>query len=255
MNDDDSFGSSFIVPRSAFVVMIIFGMNPVLEAIRSHPDRIHYIAVAKGAHTNRVFDAAKKAGVPVRILPAEQIDRLARGVNNGVLADVSDASYADFDEIIARDETNFVLLLDGITDPQNFGAILRVAEGFGVNVVVIPQHDSVGLTPAAVKASAGASEWIPVAQVTNLARTIEELKKREFWVYGAADGGDAPAAIDFSGRVAVVLGSEGKGIRRNVLEHCDRVVTIPMAGRVTSFNVATAAAVVCYEVQRQRKSE
>src|SRR5262249_54760665 len=137
--------------------MIIFGMNPVLEAVRSHPERIHYIAVAKGAHTNRVFDAAKKAGVPVRILPPDQIDRLAQGVHNGVVADVSAASYADFDAIIDRAETNFVLILDSVTDPQNFGAILRVAEGFGVNVVVIPQHDSVGLTPAAVKASAGAS--------------------------------------------------------------------------------------------------
>ena len=233
--------------------MIIFGMNPVLEAIRSHPDRIHYIAVARGAHTNRVFDAAKKAGVAVRILPPDQIDRLARGVHNGVVADVSEASYADFDEIIAREATNFVLILDGITDPQNFGAILRVAEGFGVNVVVIPQHESVGLTPAAVKASAGASEWVPVAQVTNLARAIESLKERGYWIYGAAAKGDPPDAIDFRGKVVLVLGSEGKGIRRNVLEHCDRTVTIPMSGRVESFNVATAAAVLCYEVRRQQR--
>ena len=235
--------------------MIIFGMNPVLEAVRSHPERIHYIAVAKGAHTNRVFDAAKKAGVPVRILPPEQIDRLAHGVHNGVVADLSDAAYADFDAIVERAETNFVLILDGVTDPQNFGAILRVAEGFAVNVVVIPQHDSVGLTPAAVKASAGASEWIAIAQVTNLARTIEELKKREYWVYAAAADGEPPSAIDFRGKVALVLGSEGKGIRRNVLEHCDRKVAIPMSGRVASFNVATAAAVLCYEVRRQQTSD
>src|SRR5579884_1976188 len=149
--------TSHIVYRSSLKTMIIFGMNPVLEAIRSHPDRIHYIAVAKGAHTNLVFDAAKKAGVPVRILPPEQIDRFAgRGVHNGVVADLSEAGYADFDEVIARDATNFVLILDGITDPQNFGAILRVADGFGVQLVIIPEHDSVGLTPAAVKASAGA---------------------------------------------------------------------------------------------------
>ena len=235
--------------------MIIYGQNPVLEAIRSHPQRIHYIAVAKGANTSRVFDAAKKAGVAVRILPPEQIDRLAnRGVHNGVVADISEAGYADFDEVIERDSTNFVLILDGITDPQNFGAILRVAEGFGVSLVVIPQHDSVGLTPAAVKASAGASEWIAVAQVTNLARTIESLKKREYWIYAAAADGDAPSAIDFRGKVALVLGSEGKGVRRNVLEHCDRTVTIPMSGRVESFNVATAAAVLCYEVRRQQSA-
>jgi 23S rRNA (guanosine2251-2'-O)-methyltransferase len=235
--------------------VITYGLNPVLEAIRSHPQRIRYVAVARGANTQRVFDAAKKAGVPVRLLQPEQVDRLAGGgVHNGVAADVSEATYADFDEVVARDETNFVLILDGITDPQNFGAILRVAEGFGVNVVVIPQHESVGLTPAAVKASAGASEWVSIAQVTNLARTIESLKKLEYWIYAAAAKGDPPEAIDFRGKVALVLGSEGKGIRRNVLEHCDRTVTIPMSGRVQSFNVATAAAVLCYEVRRQQRS-
>lgn len=236
--------------------MIIYGVNPVLEALRSHPERIHYVAVARGANTQRVFDAAKKAGVPLRVLQPEQIDRLSGGgVHNGVVADLSEAAYADFDVIVSRQETNFVLILDGITDPQNFGAILRVAEGFGVNVVVIPQHESVGLTPAAVKASAGASEWVPVAQVTNLARTIESLKKLGYWIYAAAANGDPPDAIDFRGKVALVLGSEGKGIRRNVLEHCDRTVTIPMAGKVKSFNVATAAAVLCYEVKRQQAAK
>ena len=233
--------------------MIIYGLNPVLEAIRSHPERIRYVGVSRegGGKVQRVVGDAKKAGVPVRMLPAEQLDRLAnRGVHNGVVADLSEAGYADFDEAIAT--AQFVLILDGITDPQNLGAILRVADGFGVDLVVIPQHESVGLTPAAVKASAGASEWVPVAQVTNLARAIEALKKRSFWVYAAAANGDRPADIDFGGNVAVVLGSEEKGIRRNVLEHCDRVVTIPMLGHVQSFNVATAAAVLCYEVRRGR---
>lgn len=233
--------------------MLIYGFNPVLEALRSHPERIRYIAVARGGKTQRVFDAAKKAGVPVRILPSDQIDRLAAGgVHNGVVADLSEGAYADFEALVERPETDFVLILDGITDPQNFGSILRVADGFGVKLVVVPQHDSVGLTPAAVKASAGASEWVPVAQVTNLARTLEALKKLEFWTYAAAVGGDRPASIDFRGKVALVLGSEGKGIRRNVLEHCDRIVTIPMAGRISSFNVATAAGVLCYEVRRQQ---
>ena len=236
--------------------MIIYGLNPVLEAIRSHPDRIHYIAVSRehGGKLQRAIAEAKTAGVAVRQVGTEQIDRLAgRGVHNGIVADISEQSYADFDDALARDDTRFVLLLDGITDPQNLGAILRVADGFGVQLVVIPEHDSVGLTPAAVKASAGASQWVPVAQVTNLARAIESLQKREFWVYGAAAGGDPPNEIDFRGKVALVLGNEGKGVRRNVLEHCDRVVTIPMHGHVDSFNVATAAAVLCYEVARQSR--
>jgi 23S rRNA (guanosine2251-2'-O)-methyltransferase len=187
-------------------------------------------------------------------MPAEQIERMAgRGVHNGVIAEIAESGYADFDEEIETAE--LVLILDGVTDPQNFGAILRVADGFGVGLVVLPEHDSVGLTPAAVKASAGASEWVPVAQVTNLARAIETLQKKGFWVYGAAAAGDAPSAIDFRGKVALVLGNEGKGIRRNVLEHCDRTVTIPMAGHVDSFNVATAAAVLCYEIRRQSPSK
>lgn len=237
--------------------MIIYGVNPVLEAIRAHPKRVRYVAVAReqsGRH-RRVAEEARAAGVAVRTLPPEQIDRLAgRGVHNGVAAEVSEASYADFDEVLARDSTRFILILDGITDPQNLGAILRVAEGFGVDLVVIPEHDAVGLTPAAVKASAGASQWVSVAEVTNLARAIEQLKKSGYWCYAAAAGGDDPSSIDFTGKVALVLGNEGKGVRRNVMEHCDRLVTIPMRGNIESFNVATAAAVLCYEIDRQSHS-
>ncbi|HEV8433709.1 MAG TPA: 23S rRNA (guanosine(2251)-2'-O)-methyltransferase RlmB [Thermoanaerobaculia bacterium] len=236
--------------------MIIYGVNPVLEAIRSHPERVRYVGVAReqNARHQRLIAEAKTKGVAVRNLAADQIDRLAgRGVHNGVIAEISQQAYADFEDAIAAEATTFVLILDGITDPQNLGAILRVADGFGVNLVVIPEHESVGLTPVAVKASAGASEWVAVAQVTNLARAIEALQKRGFWVYAAAAEGDSPSAIDFSGRVALVLGNEGKGIRRNVLEHCDRVVTIPMRGHVDSFNVATAAAILCYEVARQAR--
>lgn len=234
--------------------MIIYGLNPVLEAIRSRPRQVHWVAVSRehSGKVDRIVNAANDAGIALRLLSSSQIDKLAgRGVHNGVVADVVDSAYADFDEVIADEKTSFVLILDGITDPQNLGAILRVADGFGVDLVVLPEHESVGLTPAAVKASAGASQWVAVAQVTNVARAIEALKKREYWVYAADTGGDPPAAIDFRGRVALVLGNEGKGIRRNVLEHCDRVVTIPMRGHVESFNVATAAAVLCYEVRRQ----
>jgi len=236
--------------------MIIYGVNPILEAIRSHPERIRYVGVAREetARHQRLMGEAKRAGVAVRNLALDQIDRLAgRGVHNGVVAEVSETAYADFDEIVEKEETNFVLIVDSITDPQNFGAILRVADGFGVDLVVIPEHDSVGLTPVAVKASAGASEWVQVTQVTNLSRAIEALKKRGYWIYAAAENGERPDSIDLTGKVALVVGNEGKGIRRNVLEHCDRTVTIPMRGHVESFNVATAAAILCYEVRRQQR--
>jgi 23S rRNA (guanosine2251-2'-O)-methyltransferase len=236
--------------------MIIYGLNPVLEAIRSHPKKIRYVAVSRnhGGKVMKLISEAREADLHVKMLPAEQIDRLAgKGVHNGIVAEVADTAYADFDDVVNDEATEFVLILDGITDPQNFGAILRVADGFGVHLVVIPQHESVGLTPAAVKASAGASEWVRVAQVTNLARAIETLKEKGYWVYGASLEGDPPAKVDFRGKVALVLGSEGKGIRRNVLEHCDRAITIPMFGHVDSFNVATATAILCYEVVRQTR--
>jgi 23S rRNA (guanosine2251-2'-O)-methyltransferase len=233
--------------------VIIYGVNPVLEAIRSHADRIHFIAVAReqSARHQRLVNEAKQAGVSIRFVGADQVDRMAgRGVHNGVAADMAESGYVDFDDAI--ETAKFVVILDGITDPQNFGTILRVADGFGVDLVVTPEHESVGLTPAAVKASAGASEWVPVTRVTNLARAIEALQKKQFWVYAAAAAGDRPDQIDFRGNVAIVLGNEGKGVRRNVLDHCDRVVTIPMSGHVDSFNVATAAAVLFYEVRRQQ---
>jgi 23S rRNA (guanosine2251-2'-O)-methyltransferase len=236
--------------------MIVYGANPVFEAIRSHPERVRYVAVVReqSGRMQKLIAEAKAAGVAVRMMPLHQIARLAdRGVHNGVVAEVSEMAYADFDAVIGRDETKFVLILDGITDPQNFGAILRVAEGFAVDLVVLPEHESVGLTPAAVKASAGASQWVPISVVTNLSRVIETLKEKGFWVYAAAAGGDRADTIDFTGKVALVLGSEGKGVRRNVVEHSDRTVSIPMFGHIESFNVATAAAVLCYEVVRQTR--
>ena len=236
--------------------MIIFGANPVTEAVRAHPKRVRFIGITKEQNNRlqKLVTEAKKAGVNVRIMSNNDIDRLTnRAVHNGVIADVDAGTYADFHDVATSDDTKFVLILDGITDPQNFGAILRVADGFGVDLVVLPEHESVGFTPAAVKASAGASEWVPVAQVTNLARAIETLKEKGFWVYAAAADGDRADKIDFTGKVAIVMGSEGKGARRNVLEHCDRKVSIPMFGHVDSFNVASAAAVLCYEVVRQTR--
>lgn len=236
--------------------MIVYGANPVLEAIRAHPQRVRYIGVTREQRDRmqKLIAAAQAANVTIRVLSHNEITKLAgKGVHNGVVAEISDAKYADFHDTVMREETKFVLILDGITDPQNFGAILRVADVFAVDLVVTPEHESVGLTPAAVKASAGASEWVAVTQVTNLARSIELLKEQGYWVYAAAADGDRADTIDFSGKVALVLGSEGKGVRRNVLEHCDRTVAIPMFGHVDSMNVASATAVLCYEVIRQTR--
>ena len=237
--------------------MIVYGANPVMEALRAHPERVRFIGVTKEQRERmqKLIAAAQQANVTIRVLSNNEIAKLAgKGVHNGVVAEVSDVVYADFHDTVMREETKFILILDGITDPQNFGAILRVADGFGVDLVVTPEHESVGLTPAAVKASAGASQWVSVAQVTNLARSIELLKENGYWVYAAAADGDRADKIDFRGKVALVMGSEGKGVRRNVLDHCDRTIAIPMFGHVDSLNVASATAVLCYEVVRQTKS-
>jgi len=236
--------------------MIVYGANPVMEALRAHPERVRFIGVTKEQRERmqKLIAAAQQADVTIRVLSNNEIAKLAgKGVHNGVVAEVSDVVYADFHDTVLREETKFILILDGITDPQNFGAILRVADGFGVDLVVTPEHESVGLTPGAVKASAGASQWVSVAQVTNLARSIELLKENGYWVYAAAADGDRADKIDFRGKVALVMGSEGKGVRRNVLEHCDRTIAIPMFGHVDSLNVASATAVLCYEVVRQTR--
>jgi 23S rRNA (guanosine2251-2'-O)-methyltransferase len=232
--------------------MIIFGANPVIEAVRAHPARVRWIAVSKeeGRRHQRIVDQARAAGVGVRFLPARDLDRMAQGgVHNGVAAELAAAEYADFEDLVGTARRAF--LLDGVTDPQNLGAIIRVADCFGVDLVVVPEHESAGLTPVAVKASAGASEWVPVVQVTNISRAIERFKKEQFWVWGADAAGERADRIDLRGKVAIVLGSEGKGIRRNVLEHCDGVLAIPLRGHVGSLNVAAAAAVIGWEIERQ----
>jgi 23S rRNA (guanosine2251-2'-O)-methyltransferase len=237
--------------------MIVYGANPVIEALRAHPDRVRYVGITREQRDRmqKLIAAAQAANVTVRVLSHNELSKLAgKGVHNGVVAEVSDTVYADFHDTVMKEETRFILILDSITDPQNFGAILRVADAFGVDLVVTPEHESVGLTPAAVKASAGASEWVSVAQVTNLARSIELLKENGYWVYAAAADGDRADKIDFKGKVAIVMGSEGKGVRRNVLEHCDRTIAIPMSGHVDSLNVASATAVLCYEVVRQTRT-
>jgi 23S rRNA (guanosine2251-2'-O)-methyltransferase len=235
--------------------VIIFGMNPVREAIRAHPEKIRWIAISSAdkGRLSRVAAEARDAGVDVRVLPPDKVSQLAEGgVHNGVVAELAEAGYADFDDVIGADAPpERIFILDGVQDPQNLGAVLRVADVFGFGLVVVPKHESAGLSATAVKASAGASEWVPVAQVTNLARAIEQLQAAGYWIYGADAEGEALGTFDLTGKVAIVLGNEGRGVRRNVLEHCDRRVAIPMRGRLESLNVSTAAAVIAWEVERQ----
>ncbi len=232
---------------------VIYGVRPVIEALRSPRREVFEVLEATG--NAEVAQAAGASGVPVKRVDSARIEELARGgVHQGVVARVGPYPYSGLDEILAAPDP-LVLVLDGITDPRNLGAILRVADGAGASGVVVPKDRAVGVTAAAVKASAGASEHARVARETNLRRAIDRMKKSGLWVYaaeGEAEGGTPYYALDLTGPVALVVGSEGRGIRRLVREGCDGAVSIPMLGAVGSLNVSVAAAVLLYEARRQR---
>lgn len=227
---------------------IIYGVRPVVEALKGRRRRV--IEVLDSAGNGEV--RALSGDVPVKKVPRDRVDELARGgVHQGVVARVEAYPYSSLEEILAVPEP-LVLVLDGVTDPRNLGAVLRAADGAGASGVVIPKDKAVGVTAAAVKASAGASEHVRVARVTNLRRAVDAMKAANVWVYAAEAGGTDYAKLDLAGPAAFVLGSEGRGVRRLVREACDGTVSIPMLGTVSSLNVSVAAAVLAYEARRQR---
>lgn len=240
---------------------VIIGRNPVLEAIRSGRD-INKILIAEGAQKGsigQVIQQAKKERVQVQTVPKKKLDAIVDGQNHqGVLAYVAAYDYAEIDDIFDRakelDTEPFILVLDEIEDPHNLGSILRTADAVGAHGVIIPKRRAVGLTSAVAKASTGAIEYVPVARVTNIARTIDELKERGVWFAATDAKGDQDyRQANYDMPIGLVIGSEGKGIGRLVKEKCDFLVSLPMEGKVTSLNASVAAALLMYEVHRQRK--
>jgi 23S rRNA (guanosine2251-2'-O)-methyltransferase len=238
----------------------IEGRNPVLEALRAGR-QINKLLVAKGAREGairEVIATAKAAGVIIQEVDRSRLDQMAQGRNHqGVIAMVAAHRYADVDEIFDRaaqaGEPPLILVLDGIEDPQNLGSLLRTADAAGFHGVIIPERRAVGLTETVAKVSAGAVEYVPVARVTNIARTLDALKERGLWVVGTHQNGkDLYYEADLTGPLAVVVGSEGRGIGRLVSEKCDFMVRLPMLGHVTSLNAAVAGAILMYEIRRQR---
>lgn len=227
---------------------IIYGVRPVVEALRSRRRRVFEVLDAAGDRSVR--DAA--GVVPVKKVPRARVEKLARGgVHQGVVARVEPYPYSGLEEIVSVPEP-LVLVLDGVTDPRNLGAVLRAGDGAGASGVVIPKDRAVGVTAVAVKASTGASEHARVARETNLRRAVNRMKEAGIWVYAAEVGGTLHTKLDLAGPVAFVLGSEGRGVRRLVREGCDGTVSVPMLGVVDSLNVSVAAAVLLYEARRQR---
>jgi len=246
------------------VSRFVYGLNPVLEALVAHPHDDVRVLVERGRGGqrsrggDRVAEVAAAAGVRVEEAPHGELARRSRGgVHQGVGAEVAEFRYAELPDLIesarARKEAPFLLLLDGVTDPQNLGALIRSAHALGAHGVVVPKDRAAGVTPAVAKAAAGALEHCPLARVTNLTRAIEDLKGEQVWSIAlAADGDRDLAEVDLTGGLALVLGSEGNGVRPLVRKTCDLVARIPMLGRVGTLNVAAAGAVALYEAARQR---
>jgi len=240
----------------------IYGINTVGEALKARGRAFEWVGVAKERHDlrlQRVIEECRRQGVAVRFLSREELDRMAgNNGHQGIVAVTSAKHYADLDDILAakRGDYSLVVVLDGIEDPHNLGAILRTADAAGADGVVIPERRAAGVTETVAKVSAGASEHLPVAKVTNIARTVEELKAKNLWTVGLDERGpQSYDSLDYKMDCAIVLGSEGKGVHDLVLKKCDFVVSIPMLGKVPSLNVSVAAGVVLYEIVRQRRMQ
>jgi 23S rRNA (guanosine2251-2'-O)-methyltransferase len=236
---------------------LLSGRNPIREALKSGRD-IEKLLVARGdlsGSAREIVAMARDNHVPVQEVDRARLDAIAPH-HQGMLAYASAYQYHTMEEMLAlakeRGETPFLVILDGITDPHNLGAIIRTAECAGAHGVIVQERRAVGLTPAAVKASAGAIEHIMVARVTNLVSTLETLKRENVWLYAADMAGEDYATVDFKGGVALVIGAEGEGVSRLVLETCDRRVALPVRGKLDSLNASVAAGILLYAVLRTR---
>lgn len=239
----------------------IEGRNPVLEALRAGHEllKIYIFKNESGSGPLReIVEQANKKGIPINQVDNEVLNHMAVTRNHqGVIAMAAEWKYASLKEIFSKaaekSEPPFMLLLDGVEDPQNLGSILRTAESAGVHGIIIPERRAAGLTAVVGRASAGAIEHIPVVRVTNLTKTMEELKKEGLWFSGVEmDGTIEFQQADLKGPIGVVIGGEGNGISHLVREHCDQVVRIPMWGKINSLNVSVATGIALYEVRRQR---
>jgi len=231
-------------------------IHSLVEAVRSSPQRVHKILIQKDSDkrkTAEIVHWAKMYRIPFFFVPKRKLDTLDRN-HQGAVGFLSPKAFVSLEEILNSAETPFLLLCDGVEDPQNLGAIIRTAEGAGVDGVILPERRAAGITDAVLSVSAGAAEHLSIARVKNLAQTMDELRKRGIWLVGAEAGGqDYWYEFDFTVPLGLVVGSEGKGLRTLVRSKCDKILSIPLSGKIGSLNVAAAAAVFLFEVVRQRE--
>ncbi len=239
----------------------VWGRNPILETLRS-TRQVKRILLADGQREApaiaAILQEAERRHIPIENVPRQRLDQLSQGaVHQGCLAVVEERKYATLEQILEyagqKNEDPFLLILDAIQDVNNLGSLLRSAEAVGIHGVVIPLHHAAEVNATVVKTSAGASEHLLIAQETNLTRTIEFLKKQQVWVIGLdSEAKTEYDRVDLTGPLALVVGSEGKGISRLVREHCDVLIKLPMRGHITSLNAAVAGSIALYEALRQR---
>ena len=237
--------------------MRLFGKRPVLERLKTNPKSIRRLVIQQETDASDIVRAAKETGQDFTSVPRQEFSKLAGEWHaQGVMAEVNEFRYADLEELLRRPEPRPTLfLLDRITDPQNLGNILRTVACLGNIALVLPKHDSVEVTETVLRVACGGENFVPVAQVTNLSRASEQAKEAGYWVAGTAvSGGQDLHAADWPTPLAVVLGSEGTGIRPGLEKHLELTLTLPMPGAPLSFNVATAAALIAYEITRRRLS-
>jgi len=238
----------------------VFGWHAVDAVLKREPERLQQVWIQTGRQDKRVksvTDALDGLGVRWKVVHRRELDERVSGVHQGIVAAVAESREWTEDDLLAQlsssDKPPFLLVLDGVTDPHNLGACMRTADAVGVQAVIVPKDKSASLTPVARKVACGAAETVPFVRVTNLARFLRELKGLGVWLIGTA--GEADAGLyqaDFKGPVALVMGAEGKGMRRLTREHCDQLINIPMQGHVDSLNVSVATGVCLYEALRQR---
>jgi 23S rRNA (guanosine2251-2'-O)-methyltransferase len=241
---------------------VLYGLHPVEEAIRSGARQLDHVSIARerrDERLERLVELCRTAGIRVSIEPRDQLTRLARtDAHQGVIAVVRERKFLTIEDLLAPKEDGqhrFFLALDGVEDPHNLGALLRTADGAGVDGVIIPERRSAPITGTVAKTSAGASEHVRVARVTNLVRSLEQMKQKHVWVLGLDERGSPDYAdFDFKTDCVLVLGREGAGLHDLVKKTCDHLLRIPMAGQVSSLNVSVAGAIVMYEAMRQRRA-
>lgn len=238
---------------------VLYGLHPVEEALRAASRQFDHVCVARERHDQRlqrVIDACRETGVRLRFEPREHLTKLARTPGHqGVVAIVRAKTMLGLEDLLDGSGPRLLLALDGVEDPQNLGALLRSADGAGASGVILTERRSAPLSPAAIKASAGAAEHVPIARVVNLSRALEQLKEHDLWCVGLDERGTMSYdEFDFTSNCVLVLGREGAGLHDLVRRHCDHLLRIPMAGKVASLNVSAAGAVVLYEAARQRRA-